>query len=138
MKLRGKKWIVIGLIIVAAAVAAYYYFTRPVQPEYVLADAVKGEIVQTVSVTGSIKADPTIDLHFKNGGEVKEIDVKEGERVKKDQLLAVLENKSLDLEIKRNNANLSYSQAEYNKLNAGTRSEEVKISEVPRRPMMLP
>ncbi len=128
MKLRGKKWMIIALVVAGVALAGYLMFGRSAKKEYVLAEAVKGEIVQTVSVTGSIKAEPTIDLHFKKSGEVKEISVKEGERVNKDQLLATLENRSLDLEIQRNNANLAYAQAEYNKLKAGTKSEEVQIA----------
>lgn len=117
------------VVVLAIAVAGYFMFGTTPKPEYVLSEAVKGEIVQTVSVTGSIKAEPTINLHFKKGGEVKEINVKEGERVEKDQLLASLENKALDLEIKRNNASLTYSRAEYNKLKAGTRVEEIRIAE---------
>lgn len=121
--------VIIILAIAAIALMAYFFLTRSSQPEYVLADATRGKIVQTVSVTGSIKADPTINLHFKKSGEVKAIDIKEGDRVKKGQLLASLENKTLDLEIKRNNANLAYSRAEYNKLKAGTKPEEIRIAE---------
>lgn len=120
---------IVILVIAALAVAGYFMFRGGEKKEYVLTEAVKGKIVQTVSVTGSIKAEPTIDLHFKKNGEVSEILVKEGERVEKDRLLASLENKSLDLEIKRNDANLSYTKAEYEKLKAGTRAEEVKIAE---------
>ena len=129
MKKPGKKMVIIILAIAAIALMAYFFLTRSSQPEYVLADATRGKIVQTVSVTGSIKADPTINLHFKKSGEVKAIDIKEGDRVKKGQLLASLENKTLDLEIKRNNANLAYSRAEYNKLKAGTKPEEIRIAE---------
>jgi RND family efflux transporter MFP subunit len=128
MKRPGKKWIIIGLTVAALIIGGYFLFNKSDKKEYVVAQAVKGEIVQTVSVTGSIKAEPTIDLHFKKSGEVKEIDVKEGERVEQGQLLATLENRSLDLEIKRNDANLAYSRAEYNKLKAGTKSEEVQIA----------
>jgi RND family efflux transporter MFP subunit len=129
MKRPGKKWIILSLVIVALAVGGYFWFNKSDKTQYVLADVTRGQIVQTVSVTGSVKADPTINLHFKQSGEVKEIDVKEGERIKKGQLLASLENKSLDLEIKRNNANLTYAQAEYNQLKAGTKSEEIQIAE---------
>ncbi len=129
MKTHRVKKIIIGLVVVAMAVAGYMYYAKPVQPEYALAEATKGEIVQMVSVTGSIKADPTIDLHFKKNGEVNEIAVEEGEFIKKGQLLASLENRSLELEIDRNDANLAYSRAEYNKLKSGTRTEEVRIAE---------
>src|SRR4030042_6626912 len=89
-----------------------FVFNKPKQ-EYVFAEVVKGDIVQTVSVTGSIKADPAIDLHFQKGGKIKEILVDEGDHVEKDQLLASLENQTLELEIARMRANLDYANAQY-------------------------
>lgn len=104
-------------------------FNKGDQPEYVLVEATMGEIVQTVSVTGSIKADPTIDLHFQKSGEVSEIMVDEGDHITQGQVLAYLENRALNLEIKRNQANVNYATAEYNRLKAGTKSQEIQIAE---------
>jgi len=125
-----KKWVKWLIIAIVVGGAGAWYFLRPADaPDYVLAEAVKGNIVQTVSVTGSIKAEPTIDLHFRKNGTVEEIYVNEGERIKAGDWLAVLENRALSLEVKRNKANVSYARAQYNQLKAGTRSEEVRIAE---------
>lgn len=99
------------------------------QVEYVVATAEKGSIVQVVTATGSIKADPTIDLHFQKSGKVNDIFVEEGERVTKGQVLASLENRALDLEVRRNQANIDYASAQYNQTKAGSTPEEVRIAE---------
>lgn len=126
-KKKWVKWVFIAIIIGGAGA---WYFLRPADaPEYVLEQAVIGDIVQTVSVTGSIKAEPTIDLHFQKNGTVEDIFVEEGERVEAGKVLAVLENRALSLEVKRNKANVDYATAQYNQLKAGTKSEEVRIAE---------
>jgi RND family efflux transporter MFP subunit len=128
-KFLKKKWVKFGLLPAAVIVIVYLIFTGGEKTEYVFAEVTRGDIVQTVSVTGSIKADPTIDLHFQKSGKVNEILVKEGEKVKEGQLLATLENKSLELEIKRNQANVNLAQAQYNQTKAGAKYEEIKIAE---------
>ncbi len=126
-KKKWVKWVIIALIIGGAGA---WYFLRPADaPEYVLEKAVIGDIVQTVSVTGSIKAEPTIDLHFQKNGTVEDIYVDEGQLVKAGDVLAVLENRALSLEVKRNKANVTYATAQYNQLKGGTKSEEVRIAE---------
>lgn len=118
-----------GFIAVIAIGLAYYFFGRTSNPEYVLAEVVKGNIVQSVNVTGTIKADPTINLHFQTSGKVKDILVKEGDRIEKDQLLATLSNNSLELEVERNSANVQYAYALYNQTKAGSKYEEILIAQ---------
>ncbi|MFC1747828.1 efflux RND transporter periplasmic adaptor subunit [Pseudomonadota bacterium] len=123
-----KKWVRYSAVVVGIIVIAFFVFGKGDKPEYVLAVVEKGDIVQTVSVTGSIKADPTIDLHFQKSGKVKEINVDEGDEVKEDQLLAILENRTLELQILRNQANVDYAQAKYNQTKAGAKYEEIQIA----------
>ena len=119
---------VILIVVVGLLVLNSLFFSKPKQ-EYVLAEVVKGDIVQTVSVTGSIKADPAIDLHFQKTGKIKEILVKEGDNVVNDQLLASLENQTLELEIQSKSANLDFARAQYNQTQAGAKYEEILIAQ---------
>ncbi len=123
------KWLKWLLIVIVAGVILYLSFFRGQEQEYVLAEAVKGDIMQSVSVTGTIKADPSLDLHFKKPGTVEEIHVKEGERIEQGDLLASLENESLALEVERIRANYNYAVAQYNQTEAGSKSEEILIAE---------
>lgn len=124
-----KKWF--KYVVIAAVIGgiAVYALTPRDKQEYVLAEATAGDIVQTVSVTGSIKADPSLDLHFQKTGTVQEIYVEEGQEVKKNDLLAILENESLALEADRMQANLDYAVAQYNQTQAGAKAEEILIAE---------
>lgn len=119
--------IVLGIIVVG--IIASFFWGGEKKQEYVLAEAVNGDIVQTVSVTGTIKADPSIDLHFQKSGKIKEILVEEGDTVKADDLLASLENETLELDIERMRANLSYANALYNQTQAGAKYEEILIAQ---------
>lgn len=127
--LLSKKPVKYGLITVGLLVIAYFVFGRNSKVEYVLAEATMGDITQTVSVTGTIKADPTINMHFQTSGKVKEILVNEGDRVTEGQLLATLDNESLELEVERNQANLDYAYAQYNQTKAGAKNEEILIAQ---------
>lgn len=133
-KFYKKKWFIgtIILLILGAALLNSLFFSEK-DSKYVVAEAVRGDIVQVIDVTGTIKADPTIDLHFRKSGTVKEIPVKEGETVKENTLLASLENESLELEIERQLANLQHAQAQYNQVKAGAKYEEILIAEADLR-----
>ncbi len=125
-----KKWVRYLLILGIGGSAAAYFLLQPeAAPEYVLAKAEKGNITQTVTATGAIKAEPTIDLHFQKSGKVEDIFVEEGDRVSVNQTLASLENKALDLEIERNQANVDLATAQYNQTKAGNTTEEIRIAE---------
>lgn len=124
-----RKWIKWPLIAIAAIIIVYFSFFNKKADEYVLTEAVMGDIVQTVSVTGTIKADPSLDIHFKKTGTVENIYVDEGERILKGDLLASLENNSLALEVERMRANYNYAVAQYNLVEAGSKSEEILIAE---------
>ncbi len=124
-----KKWFKFGLIAAVIAAIAYFTFFQGEEEKYVLAQATKGDIIQTVSVTGSLKADPSLDLHFQKTGTIEEIFVEEGEKISKGDLLAALENETLSLEVARMQANLDYSIAQYNQTQAGAKAEEILIAE---------
>lgn len=124
-----KKWFKFALIAAVIAAIAYYTFFQGEEEKYVLAQATKGDIIQTVSVTGSLKADPSLDLHFQKTGTIEEIFVEEGEKISKGDLLASLENETLSLEVARMQANLDYSIAQYNQTQAGAKAEEILIAE---------
>ncbi|MFC1655403.1 efflux RND transporter periplasmic adaptor subunit [Patescibacteria group bacterium] len=119
--------IIIGIIVVG--LIASYFWGGEEEKEYVLAQATKGDIIQSVSVTGTIKADPSMDLHFQKSGKINEITVKEGDKVVSDQLLASLENETLELDVERKRANLQYARALYNQTQAGAKYEEILIAQ---------
>lgn len=115
------------LIILAAATAvvgAVWYLAadKKEKPEYVTAKVERGRLVQTVSDTGTVKAEEDIDLSFLNGGKIAKISVKEGDKIKKDQILAELDYSALSIKEREAKAGL-------NKLIAGAAEEDIAVKQ---------
>ncbi len=88
-----------------------------------------GEIVQTVSETGTVKASSELDLSFLNNGKIQRQNFKVGDYVKKGQLLAELDYTSLVIKKQEAQANLDVANENLNKLLAGATLEEKTLSE---------
>jgi len=128
--MRFKKTIIIFVILaVAGAVIVYFTLGKKEQVEYVTAKVERGDIIQTVSETGTVKASSEIDLNFLNSGKIAKILVKIGDKVKKDQILAELDYSDLSIKVKEAQANLEVAKANLAKLLAGATAEEIAVSQ---------
>lgn len=128
--MRFKKTIIIFVILaVAGAVIAYFTFGKEDAVEYITAKVEKGDIVQTVSETGTVKASSEIDLTFLNSGKIAKILIKIGDKVEKDQILAELDYSGLLIKEQEARANLEVAQANLSRLFAGTGFEEIAVSQ---------
>ena len=120
-------WII--LVIVLGVIALIFYFTRGKAPVYVTEKVQKGNLVQTVSETGTIESASAIDLNFKGVGTLAQVKVKEGDKVKAGDMLARLDAGSLEIAVRQAAANLDMAQANLNKLLAGASAEDLKVTE---------
>lgn len=95
------------LILVIVIILAYYlykyYANKNAPNSYVITGIRYGNIVHKVTGSGQVSASNQIDVKSQVSGTVKSINVKVGDRVKKGQLLATIDNTSalLDLESAR-------------------------------------
>lgn len=108
----GKKTLII--IIGIALIIAVYFFTK--QPKFVDVEIVtleRGEVRATVSNTrvGTVKACRRAYLAPAAGGQVAELHVKEGDRVKQNQLLMEVWNKDLKAQVKLQDAQTRANRA---------------------------
>ena len=97
-------WAAVILFLAACGAAAWYFLYGPqavlAQSAAKTAAAVNTTLVQrgdlsvTVSGSGVLEANRTVDLSFSTGGTVSEVHVQLGERVKEGQVLAQLDNVS--------------------------------------------
>ncbi len=123
-----KKAIIILVIIAVVGIIAVLVFTNGSEDvTYKTVKAELGNIIQTVSETGTVKADKEIDLNFLNSGRIAQILVSVGNMVVKDQLLAELEHKDLDIKKQEAEANLQISRENLNKLLAGATSHDITV-----------
>ncbi len=122
------KW-VIGAVVLA--VGGYLVFGRggetPVTYE---TEAVKrGDVIQTVEVTGEMKPDARITLAFQTAGTLERVQAKVGDRVKKGDLLAELDAGDLGFQARRAEAALAIARANLAARLAGETKESVAITQ---------
>ena len=125
------KKLLIGIILVifiGGGVLAYNFTKKPA-PKYTTAEVVKGEILQTVSATGTVEAETKLDLRFMNSGKIKEINVQVGDSVQKNEVLSKLDTAQLESQLNKAKAGLSAAQANLNKLLEGATAEDIRVSE---------
>ncbi len=78
----------------------------------------KNSLENTISVTGVVKSSVVENLYANNGGVIKTLNVKIGDRVKKGDVLAELDDLTLRQQIMASEKNLSVSEnSNYNNLN---------------------
>jgi multidrug efflux pump subunit AcrA (membrane-fusion protein) len=124
------KKIIIILLIITVVVGIIVYTRNGEESPYTFEKVQKRNIQQTVSVTGSVEADPKVELQFQQSGQIKEIYVEEGQFVEQGTLLASLDNDDLSIQMKATRSTLAYNQAKLDQAIAGATTEEIKLQEI--------
>ncbi|MEM8778438.1 MAG: efflux RND transporter periplasmic adaptor subunit [Cyanobacteria bacterium P01_G01_bin.49] len=83
----------------------------------------------TVTANGTIEPERSINLSPKNAGIIKSLLVKEGDVVKKGQILAYMDDSNLQGQLTQAKAGIASAKANLEKLIAGNRSEDIAQSE---------
>jgi RND family efflux transporter MFP subunit len=129
MKIIKNKFFIIGFILIIAAVGMYFVFNKKTKTTYTTIKVERGNLIQTVSETGTVKANKEMDLNFNMSGKIANIFVKVGDQVKKDQVLAELDSSDLLLKEREAAANLRVAQANLSKLLVGATASELAVSQ---------
>jgi HlyD family secretion protein len=113
---KGRRWFrwTVALLILAALGGVAFYFTRP-DPIEVAVQAVTRAIVErTVANTraGTVKACRRAKLSPSIGGQIAQLPIREGDRVKTGQLLLELWNKDLAAQVKLAEQEVAATQAQ--------------------------
>lgn len=119
--------VIIGAIVLL--IIGFFSFRGNKEPEYNLTIAQRGPIREEVSATGKIEAIESIDLSFRSTGNVSQVLIETGSKVKKGQVLASLENNDLWAQLKQAQANLEAEEAKLQELKKGTREETINIKQ---------
>lgn len=123
-----KKTIIILAVAVVAALVAYNSF-RPKGPAYKTEAVTRGDIVQEVSETGTVKRGETVNLSFQNSGTVAKIYVQKGDEVRAGQLLAELDTNQLEVQARQAQASLDLAKVQRDKLLNGASESDIKIAQ---------
>lgn len=128
MKITKTKIIVIAAVVIIAA-ALFFGLRKKGGVEYVTAKVERGDLVQTVSETGAVKAAKEIELSFLQAGKVGKILTVVGQKAIAGQILAELDYGSLSIQEKEAQASLEAARADLNKVLSGATSQEVAVSQ---------
>ncbi len=119
-----KNKLIIGIILILILAGGYFEYKKlvkkEVQTRYTLAEVEKGTIIVSVSGSGQISTSEQLEIKPRVSGEIGEIFVEDGQKVKKGDLLLKLKTK--DFEDAIDDVNLALD-------NAKTTLESLKINE---------
>ena len=127
----SKKWAIIGAVSVLVIGGSYWgykhFTTKPAISAYTTAKAKIGNISEVITATGTVNFPHSIPLQFSNNGQVVELNIKDGDIVKKGQVLARIDDAALKTTVVQQQANLMTAKAKLQSLrdgfNAQTKAE---------------
>jgi RND family efflux transporter MFP subunit len=115
------KYVITGLVVFLAILG--YFFTRSSSSSKIESAVVNtGDVVEKVSVTGTVSPVGKADLAFVKSGVIANISVKIGDKVKKGDIIASLDTAS-------DSASLASAQANLAELERGLRPEEFALDQ---------
>ncbi len=119
---------IIALVAGVGLVAAFGYSrltAAPAKPELRTATLGRGNVTQTVAVSGSLNPAISVRLNFKSAGRLDQISVNVGDKVVAGQPLARLDLIDLQIALDQARANLASAQAKYDQTVAGASAEDI-------------
>ncbi|MBO4401472.1 MAG: efflux RND transporter periplasmic adaptor subunit [Selenomonadaceae bacterium] len=105
------KWKILlaAVLLISAAVAGYYFYSQQIEAEtaqtYETEKVMRMDLSKTVSATGTIQPRESVEVSSKITARIKEVLVKENQRVTAGQVVAILDGK--DYEARLNQANFA-------------------------------
>lgn len=113
--------------VVLCLVAWIYYSNFVFKPDFT--EVKRGDMMEKLNVMGKVITSDSVDVEFQENGRVDKINVVLGDSVKRGDILASLDSKELDAELKKAQAQIYVAKAQLSQLLAGTRSEELSLFE---------
>ncbi|MFA5368439.1 MAG: efflux RND transporter periplasmic adaptor subunit [Candidatus Paceibacterota bacterium] len=120
--LKSKKFIIFSVIALIIVISIVFLSGQGKIEKYDTVKVLRGDLVQTVDVTGNLQSSDNLELHFQVPGVVSSVRVSEGSQVKKGQLLANLSLAELD-------AAVAAAQASLDQKLAGATLEQINASQ---------
>lgn len=126
-----KKKVLILLGVLLAGLIIFLLWSRSASKNttYLTENVARGDVINTITASGSVDSENTVPLIFKNSAVIKAIYVKEGQRVKKGDLLAEQDDRDLAAQYDQQMANLKAAEAKLALTRAGARQEEIRQAE---------
>ncbi|HET7306427.1 MAG TPA: efflux RND transporter periplasmic adaptor subunit [Gammaproteobacteria bacterium] len=111
---RGRRWLIPAVIVAVAGggALAYGHFSTPSALAYKTVTVQTGTIEKTVTSLGSLKPKESVDVGTQVSGQLKQLTVKIGDRVRQGQLLAEIDPAVYETQVNTDKADLANLQAQ--------------------------
>jgi HlyD family secretion protein len=119
---KGRTWLAVGVIV---ALALIPIFTRPGPLKVRVTTVVRGPIRSLISTNGKIEPIQNFEAHSPVATTIKRLLIREGDRVRKGQLLLQLDDADLRSQAARAQAKMKAAQADQADLTTGGTREEL-------------
>ena len=125
------KWkIIIAVVVVLGLVAGVYasvYASKKGLVTVQTGNVVRQDLTSLVTASGEVKPKNYINIGANAQGELKQILVKEGDRVRKGQMLARIENVQPEADVEAQRATLNSAEADSNASEAGLKAADENL-----------
>ena len=122
MKVKGKRrtvWWLLAIVVLGLAIWGWRILNAPL-PNYQTLVVRKGDLQQSVLATGKLDALRKVDVGAQVSGQLKTLHVNIGDKVKKDQLLGVIDPEQAQNQIKEVEATLLELRAQLKQARAAS------------------
>ena len=116
--------------IIVAIIGYIAWRMRPKPPVYEYVTVGERDIIQEVSVTGSVTPEQDVSLAFQTQGRVSKTYVNVGDTVKEGDVLAKIQATDIEANLAQANAMVDAQKAQLRQLQSGTRPEQVDVQKV--------
>jgi HlyD family secretion protein len=129
-KQRRTKWLIGSLALFLLTVASYLAYQRLSLSEQtnqhpMITTVERMNLAITVSANGTVSPEQVVNVSPKTAGILTKLLVKEGDRVTKGQAIAMMDDSTLQGQLKQSRAQLAQQKTNLNKLLNGNRSQEI-------------
>ncbi|CAI0805704.1 macrolide transporter subunit MacA [Serratia grimesii] len=101
-----RRWVMVLIVVVALAAMVAWHFGHPAPTQFKTVKVVKGDLQQNVLATGQLDAVRKVDVGAQVSGQLESLFVEIGDRVKKGQLLGVIDPQQAKNSIREGEATL--------------------------------
>jgi RND family efflux transporter MFP subunit len=119
--------VIAALVVIGGLYYAYSGFGEGSKYEFVKASVM--DIRESVEITGNVEAGATVNLTFRDTGQVSTINYEIGSKLSSGNIIASLKNRDQNLRLQQARANLAGAQANLDEKLAGSRVEDIQIAD---------
>lgn len=124
---KNKWWTALFVTIFISISFTLFYNKKSIPLENILAE--KRTIVEEVSTTGNVKPLSDLDLSFETSGQVSQVLVSVGDKVRQGDRLASLSNADLVAALEQAKAGLKIAQANLSSIQHGSTPEQIAVNQ---------